>query len=125
MASVSFSAAADNGQTKVWPDTMVSRTIPVIYITTQDSVPVLDKVNAIPAGFRMDPMQTDYDAVGSEENPVALTIRGRGNSSWFETEKKSYKLKFDKKHRFSGYPKASTMHYRHIALVGERLSRAM
>ena len=34
---------------------------------------------------------------------VSLTIKGRGNSSWFNAPKKSYTIKFEKKQEFLGF----------------------
>ena len=45
-------------------------------------------------------------SVFSKDNPLAdasLTIKGRGNSSWFNAPKKSYTIKFDKKQKFLGF----------------------
>ena len=56
----------------------------------------------------MDPMGSDYAAEGSAQEPIALTIRGRGNSTWLQP-KKPYKLKFDKKQSLFGLPKSK--HY--------------
>ena len=47
-------------------------------------------------------------SVFSEDNPLAdasLTIKGRGNSSWFNAPKKSYTLKFEYKQDFLGLGK--------------------
>ena len=45
-------------------------------------------------------------SVFSKDNPLAdvsLTIKGRGNSSWFNAPKKSYTIKFEKKQEFLGF----------------------
>ena len=45
-------------------------------------------------------------SVFSEDKPLAdvsLTIKGRGNSSWFNAPKKSYTIKFEKKQEFLGF----------------------
>lgn len=45
-------------------------------------------------------------SVFAKDNPLAdvsLTIKGRGNSSWFNAPKKSYTIKFDKKQEFLGF----------------------
>ena len=39
---------------------------------------------------------------------IEMTIKGRGNSSWTNTPKKSYTIKFDKKQTFLGMPKNKT-----------------
>lgn len=99
-----------------WPASMVTGTLPVVYINTQDAAPIVDKVNPIPAGYYMDPMGSDYAAEGSAQEPIALTIRGRGNSTWLQP-KKPYKLKFDKKQSLFGLPKS-----KHYALMAHCFS---
>ena len=45
-------------------------------------------------------------SVFSKDNPLAdvsLTIKGRGNSSWFNAPKKSYTIKFKEKQEFLGF----------------------
>ena len=45
-------------------------------------------------------------SVFSKDNPLAdvsLTIKGRGNSSWFNAPKKSYTIKFKEKQKFLGF----------------------
>ena len=92
-----------------WPATMVSGTLPVVYINTEDAKPIVDKINPIPAGFWLDPMgHSEIEAVGSAEAPIALTIRGRGNASW-KFVKKPYKLKFDKKTSLFGCLRVNIM----------------
>lgn len=89
-----------------WPADMVTGTLPVVYINTQDAAPIVDKVNPIPAGYYMDPMGSDYAAEGSAQEPITLTIRGRGNSTWLQP-KKPYKLKSTRSRAFSAFPRAS------------------
>lgn len=52
-----------------------------------------------------------FESVGSEEKPLALGIRGRGNASW-TYDKKPYKIKLDKKTSILGMPKQ-----KHFALL--------
>lgn len=95
-----------------YPASMASGTLPVVYINTENTAPVVDKINAIPAGLYVDPMNaSQYDPVGSPEEPIVLTIRGRGNSTW-QMPKKPYKLKFENKTSLLGLPKS-----KHFALL--------
>lgn len=97
-----------------FPATMVSGAIPVIYINTENNAPILDKVTLVNATCHIDcSMTDDFDDFGSIENPLELTIRGRGNSSWL-VDKKPYKLKFSKKQSLFGLPKS-----KHYALIAE------
>ena len=98
-------AASETTGEPEFPASMATGTLPTIYIQTENNIPILDKETKVPAGFHMvsnDPEK--YDHVGSEDEPVALTIKGRGNSSWMKA-KKPYKLKFDKKTSLFGLPK--------------------
>lgn len=67
--------------------------MPVVHIRTE--VPVADKENWIAGTLRIDGGNRFEDLP-----ETALSVRGRGNSTW-EWEKKPYALKFDKKRRCS------------------------
>lgn len=98
-----------------WPYTMASRTIPLMHINTEDLRPIVDKVNYL-TGFacvEVPEGQDNWEALASLKDPVELEIRGRGNFSWFNTEKKAYKLKFKKKTSLFGMPAN-----KHYALIG-------
>lgn len=87
--------------------------LPIIHINTQNNDSIKDKITQIPASLWIEIPEncTDGDwALGTEEDPVKLVIRGRGNSTW-EQPKKPYKLKFDKKTSVMGLPK-----HKHYAL---------
>lgn len=71
-------------------------TMPVIRIDT-DGAPILSKEEYIPGKVTL----------GDTEEAYALTdapieIRGRGNYSWYDTEKKSYRIKFQEKTNLLG-----------------------
>lgn len=97
-----------------WPSSMVSGTLPVLFINTEAQAPIVDKVTPIPAGLWIEIPENCSEedfALGSSDEPVSLTIRGRGNSSWL-ADKKPYKIKFDKKTEILGMPK-----HKHFALL--------
>lgn len=109
----------DNTKDSQWPSSMVSGTLPVLFINTEEHAPIVDKVTPIPAGLWIEIPENCSDAgfaLGSSDAPVSLTIRGRGNSSWL-ADKKPYKIKFDKKTEILGMPK-----HKHFALLPAQVS---
>ena len=108
--------AADSTDTQVteWPSSMVSNTLPVLYINTENGAEIVSKENYINATYWIDPKDTGYDAFGSEEEPLETEIRGRGNWTWSAYEKKPYKLKLGEKTALFGLPKN-----KHWALLAE------
>lgn len=69
----------------------VTGTLPVVYINTADRVPITQKETYIDASMWIDAKGIEgFESVGSEEKPLALGIRGRGNASW-SYDKKPYK----------------------------------
>lgn len=72
-----------------------SGTLPVIHINTQGSCPVTTKDYYIDATLWIDNCGSDaFQSLGSEENPLELSIKGRGNYTWRGFYKKPYKIKF-------------------------------
>lgn len=82
----------------------ISGTLPVVYVNTQDRQSVNDTETQIPAGVYIDPLSSGYEALGTAEAPVSATIKGRGNYTWRDFDKKPYKLKFDVKQKVLGLP---------------------
>lgn len=98
----------------------LSGKLPVIYIATEGSQPVVSREDYVDAQLYLDDMGIEgVEPVGSAENPVALKIRGRGNSSW-TYDKKPYKLKFDKKTAILGMPA-----HKHFVLLAHVPSREL
>ncbi|MCI5911932.1 MAG: CotH kinase family protein, partial [Prevotella sp.] len=81
-------------------------TLPVVYINTENSKPIVKKEEKIPATIWIDAAGTDYASLGSEAAPVAFTVSGRGNYSWVGFDKKPYKVKFASKTSVLGMPKS-------------------
>ena len=82
----------------------VSGTLPVMYIETEGHRPVVSKDEYLDAYYRLDPMGAEgVDPLGTEEEPLAMEIRGRGHSSW-KGPKKPYKIKLGKKTPIMGMP---------------------
>lgn len=83
----------------------ISRTLPVFYINTEGHKPITSKTEYLAAEYWLDAMGCEEtESVGSEAEPVAMQIRGRGHSSW-KGSKKPYKIKLDKKTSLLGMPK--------------------
>ena len=94
-------------------DLIPSGTLPILYINTIDNTPIDQKEYYVDATAWLDASMTDeFDSVGSAEEPLALGIRGRGNTTWSQSEQKPYKLKFDKKQSIMGNNKS-----KHFALL--------
>jgi len=88
------------------PGIEISGTLPVCYINTTGGIPITSKEEYLTADFWIDPLNTGYEALGSAEEPIPLNIRGRGNTSWTNWNKKPYRLKFDSKQTPFGMPKS-------------------
>jgi hypothetical protein len=73
--------------------------IPRIVIETENRQAIVDRETEIPAK-----MQIWGDSTAVSEI-MDLTIRGRGNSSWTDMPKKSYKIEFEKKQSMLDMPK--------------------
>ena len=103
-----------------WPASMASGTLPVVYINTIDSQPIETKTNYIKGDLWIDPKSTDLERLASEEDPLEIEIRGRGNYTWNHYDKKPYKIKFDKKQSVFGLPKN-----KHWALLADANSHTI
>lgn len=94
-----------------------SYTLPVLHIDTDNGTVIDQKEEYIDAVYWLETGHLDgVDAVGSADSPLALGIRGRGNSTWTQCDKKPYKLKLDKKQSLLGMPKSK--HYALLHFVG-------
>lgn len=73
--------------------------IPRIVIETENHREIKDRETEIPAKLQV------WGADAPESEVMELTIRGRGNTSWTEMPKKSYKIEFIDKQSMLGMPK--------------------
>ena len=72
-----------------------SGSLPVMYITTESAVDSKDVY--VRGTFYIDALGLEgYESCGSADTPLPLQIKGRGNWTWNNFEKKPYRLKFDK-----------------------------
>ena len=75
-----------------------SGTLPVMFINTFDGVPITSKEEYVYAEYYVDNMGIEgIDNVGSKDAPELMQIRGRGNYTWNDFDKKPYRLKLDSK----------------------------
>ncbi|MCC8176884.1 MAG: CotH kinase family protein [Bacteroidales bacterium] len=96
------------GRMKVWPIAQVDSTVfgtnvPTIFIDVEDGAEITSKVDYRNATLRINGYG-HYDDVA----PTAVSIRGRGNSTWYDFPKKPYRLKFSKKISLCGLTKAKS-----------------
>lgn len=84
-----------------------SGTLPVMYINTEGGVAITSKEDYVRATLYVDPMGTaDCPASGTQDTPLALSIKGRGNWTWTGFSKKPYRLKLDAKTPLLGMTKS-------------------
>lgn len=84
--------------------TAYSGTLPVLYVETQNHAAISSKETYINATLYIDPLSTDYEPFASATSPLAIQIRGRGNYTWKDFDKKPYKVKFADKYSLLGMP---------------------
>lgn len=74
-----------------------SRTVPLVHINTQDSMPIISKDYYINGVLWIDNCGIEgFESLGSDDAPMVMEIKGRGNYTW-TCLKKPYKIKFAKK----------------------------
>ena len=84
-----------------------SGTLPVMYITTENKVPVTSKDNYINATYYLDAKGiSGYQNIGSVFAPLNMEIKGRGNYSWTGFNKKPYRIKLADKQPLLGMIKS-------------------
>lgn len=83
----------------------VTGTLPVVYINTANNQAITSKDVYISASVYLDPLNTGESALGSASAPIAAEVKGRGNYTWRDFDKKPYKIKFTKKQSVLGMPK--------------------
>ena len=76
-------------------DATISGSLPVVYLNTQDSMSISSKNYYIPASLWIDAQCADsLQSLGSAAEPLPIEVKGRGNWTWFNSNKKPYKVKF-------------------------------
>lgn len=93
-------------------------TLPVVYVNTQNHQSVDSKEVEVPATIYIT-ASGDYAALGSQENQLDITIRGRGNYTWSGFDKKPYKVEFNVGQRPFGLHRSR--HWALLAAADDRL----
>ena len=82
-----------------------SGTLPVMFINTEGYCDITSKEEYIVADWWLDAMGIEgYESIGSAEEPLKMQIKGHGNYTWTDCDKKSFRLKFDQKQEILGMP---------------------
>lgn len=90
-----------------------SGTLPVLYIQTENNTPITSKENYLQATYYLDAMGVSgYESIGSAAAPLTMEIKGRGNYTWRDFEKKPYRIKLTDKQPLLGMTKS-----KHFALL--------
>ena len=90
-----------------------SGTLPVMFIETENNEPITSTETYINASYRLDNMGIDdIEPIATADSMFAMQIRGRGNYTWRDFEKKPYRIKLDKKAALLGMNKS-----KHFALL--------
>ena len=87
--------------------------VPTVYIETENAQNITSKEEYIMCTFTM----VDGDNTLRLEN---TQIRGRGNSSWWNSDKKPYRVKFDKKQKLLGEDFAKAKSWTLLANHGDK-----
>lgn len=82
-----------------------SGTLPVLFINTEGGREIDSKDEYVNAEWWLDNQGDQrFESIGSRKNPLKTEIKGRGNATWTNLEKKPYRLKFGEKHKVLGMP---------------------
>ena len=84
-----------------------SGTLPVLYINTAGYRDIVskEKEDYLQAHWWLDAMGLEgYESLGSASEPLGMVIKGRGNYTWTNFEKRSFRIKLDSKEPLMGMP---------------------
>jgi len=87
--------------------------VPTVYIETENRRSITSKEEYINCTF----IYVDGDSLARYEN---TQIRGRGNSTWWNSDKKSFRVKFEKKQRLLGDGFANAKSWTLLANHGDK-----
>ena len=82
-----------------------SGTLPVLYINTEGYCDIVSKEEYVHADWWLDAKEGGgCEPIGSADAPLGTLIKGRGNATWTNVDKKSFRLKLDEKQEMAGMP---------------------
>ena len=71
-------------------------TIPCVFVNTENGTPIESKTEYVNATMNIETFGFGgYDNIGTNEQPLNIQIRGRGNWTWRSFDKKPYKIKLE------------------------------
>ena len=83
-----------------------SGTLPVLFINTEGYRDIISKEEYIHADWWLDTKGIEgYEPLGTKSAPLGMLIKGRGNYTWLHVDKKSFRIKLDKKQPLMGMKK--------------------
>ena len=86
-------------------DAPYSGTLPVLFINTDAGCAIESKEEYVHAEWWLENLgDKQFESIGSKSAPLGMQIKGRGNATWTNLDKKPYRLKFDQKHAVLGMP---------------------
>ena len=75
-----------------------SGTLPVLHIQTENKQQITSKDDYLNATYYLDALGlAGYQSIGSASAPLTMEIKGRGNYTWRDFNKKPYRIKFESK----------------------------
>ena len=90
-----------------------SGTLPVLYIQTENNQKIESKEVYVNATYYLDNKGlSGYESIGSAAAPLTMEIKGRGNYTWRDFDKKPYRIKLADKQPLLGMKKS-----KHFALL--------
>ncbi len=101
-----------------------SGTLPVLYINTEGhhNIDGKDKESYLHADWWLNDMGIEgYESIGSAQEPLGMVIKGRGNYTWNNFDKKSFRIKLDTKHKLMGMK--SNRHFCLLAHADDHLAK--
>lgn len=97
-----------------------SGTLPVMFINTENNVAITSKETYVNATYYIDNMgDADVEAIGSVDAQLPLEIRGRGNYTWKDFDKKPYRIKLGAKAPLLGM--SNSKHFALLAHADDNL----